>query len=163
MMLTTSRLPQSPSSSQPSSPHPSLAAPSPPVRTSSIIKILKIVKIYQNLSWGYFVLKANLSWGYYVLEAYLSWGYFVLEANLSWGYLVLEANLSWGYFVLEANLSWGYFVQDPIGCCTRFSCTLIKWYTKLAKIKIPTIIHLNPNPLLLDERTNQYLRFIFES
>ena len=43
------------------------------------------------------------------------------------------------------------------GCCTRFSCTQIKWCSQLAK---PTTFTTS---LLLDERTGQLMRFMVSS
>ena len=33
-----------------------------------------------------------------------------------------------------------------LGCCKRYSCTLIKWYSLLSKITIPSIHQLYPIP-----------------
>ena len=48
-----------------------------------------------------------------------------------------------------------------IGCCTRFSCTLVKWCSHLAKITIPTGSPSTPSPpLQLDEQNYQQMRSI---
>ena len=43
-----------------------------------------------------------------------------------------------------------------LGCCTRFSCTLKKWYSQLAKITIPSIHPLYPIPSPPNGWTNKW-------